>query len=83
VTPYLLGGNKVLRGFGEIPLEVRVTDHLVQAGASVGMTKQGLGEEDDERLAEVAMDLATQHMELQMVKSDRMAGLVERDHSRS
>lgn len=44
----LLDGTGLVLGVRDDPLEVRVADELVNVGASNGVTKQRLGEEDDE-----------------------------------
>ena len=57
----IFGCDHVLRvSIGEVALEVGVANHLRELRASLGVTEKRLREEDDERLAEVAVDLATE-----------------------
>jgi hypothetical protein len=50
-------------GVGDDALEVRVTSHALQVRAGDGVAQQRLGEEDNEGLAELAVDLATENVE--------------------
>ena len=50
---------------GDIALEVRLADHLGQVRARLRVTEKRLGEEANERLAEVTVDLATEDVELE------------------
>ena len=66
VAADLFRSDQVLRmGLGEVALEVSVTDHFRQLRPRLGMTEERLREEDNERLAEVTVDLATEDVELQ------------------
>jgi hypothetical protein len=57
----LLGGTESFGfGLGDVALEVGIGAELLDGGASLGVTKEVLGEEDDEGLAEVAVDLTTE-----------------------
>ena len=61
----IFGCDHVLRvSIGEVALEVGVANHLRELRASLGVTEKRLREEDDERLAEVAVDLATEDVVL-------------------
>ena len=62
----VFGSDHSLRvGLGDVALEVRVADHLRELRAGLGVAEERLGEEDDEGLAEVAVDLATEDVELE------------------
>jgi hypothetical protein len=60
----VFGSDKALVGLGDVALEVGITNHFIEVGARLGVTKQTLREEEDERLAEVAVDLATEDVEV-------------------
>ena len=65
VAADLFRSDQVLRvGLGEVALEVSVADHLRQLRARLGMAEERLREEDNERLAEVTVDLATEDVEV-------------------
>lgn len=55
------GGTVAL--VGDDPLEVRVAGQGLNVRASERVTQQGLGEEDDQRLAELTVDLAAEDVE--------------------
>jgi hypothetical protein len=55
------GGTVTL--LGDDPLEVRITAQGLNVGTGNGVTQQSLGEEDDQRLTELAVDLATENVE--------------------
>lgn len=61
----VLGRGEVLGvGLGNVELEAAVTAHLLEAGAGQRVAEHGLGEGQDQRLAELAVDLATEDVEV-------------------
>ena len=48
----------------QVTLEVHIADHLTQIRASLGMTEQGFGEENNEGLSIVTVDLAAKNVEV-------------------
>lgn len=66
----LLGGTESF-GFGlrDVALEVGIGGELLDGRASLRVTEEVLGEEDDEGLAEVAVDLATEGVAVEKEKS--------------
>lgn len=48
----------------QVALEVRIADHLSQIRASLGMTEQGFGEENNEGLSIITVDLAAKNVEV-------------------
>lgn len=50
--------------FWDIALEVSVSNHLIKTRASFGVAQETLGEEEDKRLAEVTVNLATKDVEV-------------------
>lgn len=59
----LLGGVDGGGVIGDDPLEVGLAFQGLDVRAGKGVTQQRLGEEDDQRLAELAVDLATEDVE--------------------
>ena len=77
VATDLFRSDQVLRvGLGEVALEVSVANHLRQLRARLGMTEKRLREEDNERLAEVTVDLATEDVEVVRRRPRQNSGLV-------
>ena len=78
MTANVFGRNQSLGVFiGDIPLEVGFTDHLRQVRARLRVAEEGLREEADQRLAEVAVDLATKEVELQKISKSQQLNLGE------
>lgn len=48
----------------QVALEVRIAGHLTQIRASLGMTEQGFGEENDEGLSIITVDLTAKNVEV-------------------
>lgn len=58
--------NKVFGvGFGQISLEVRISNHFRKVGASFRVAEKIFRKEYNEGLAEVTVDLTTKDVELQ------------------
>lgn len=60
----LEGGVLGVRGVLNDPLEVALTSEVLDVGAGKRVTKKSLGEEGDEGLAELAVHLATENVEV-------------------
>ena len=66
MTADVFGSDHVLRmRVGDVTQEVRVLGHLRKVGTGLRVTEKRLGEEANERLAEVTVDLATEDVELE------------------
>lgn len=61
MTLDVLWSSEALRlSFGDVALEVGVGTHLGEGRAGLGVSEEVLGEEDDQRLSVVTVNLSTQ-----------------------
>jgi hypothetical protein len=65
VTSNLLRRNEALGvRIRQVTFEVCIADHLSQIRASLGMTEQGFGEENNEGFSIITVDLAAKNVEV-------------------
>ena len=84
VFPDLLRRNELVGvRLGDVALEVGLADHLRQLRASTRVTQKLLGEEQDERFPEVAVDLAAEDVELEGALDNFGRPSLMQYHSRS
>ena len=70
-------------GLRDVALEVGLADHLRQLRARTRVTQELLGEEQDERFPEVAVDLAAEDVELEGALDNFGRPSLMQYHSRS